>query len=48
MKLIMNCTSSTSLSLKWNNEVIELFPAQRGLRQGDPMSQYLFVLCVEN
>jgi hypothetical protein len=45
--LIMSCTTSSSLSLKWNNEKLENFAPTRGLRQGDPMSPYLFLLCME-
>lgn len=43
----MSCITSSTLSLKWNNEQLESFAPERGLRQGDYMSSYLFVLCME-
>lgn len=45
--LIMNCITSTSLVLRWNKEVLESFNPHRGLQQGDILSPYLFVLCME-
>lgn len=45
--LIMNCTTISSLTLKWNNEKLDNFAPNRGLPQGGPIPPYLFVLCME-
>lgn len=45
--LILHCISTSRMRVLWNGEALEEFHPSRGIRQGDPLSLYLFVLCIE-
>ena len=44
---IMMCVLTVSYSFKLNREPVGLVYPKRGIRQGKPLSPFLFVLCAE-
>jgi hypothetical protein len=47
VQIVMTCVTSMQFAVLVNGSPGEWFKPSRGIRHGDPMSPYLFLICAE-
>ena len=47
ISLIMDCITSTSISILLNGGKMKTFKPQHGFKQGDPLSFYILIMCMQ-
>ena len=45
--IVWRCILTAKMKVLWNGEALEEFTLSRGIQQGDPLSPYIFVFCIE-